>query len=380
MSLSFTEDHAIFRRSVAAFVAQEITPYVAELEDDGQVPREIFKMLGDLGFLGVRLSEEYGGAGQDFLYTTVLLEELMRCGSLGVAVSIMAHAEFATKVIDRAGSDALRERFVRPATTGDMIGALGVTEPGAGSDVAAIRTKAVRDGDKFVINGAKTFITNGTIADFVTLAVRTGSEGHSGISLIIVPLDSPGIEKSRLKKTMCHASDTAELFFTDVRVPVENLLGDEGGGFRLIMEGFEGERLVLAIIACSQMRLLYEAAKNQGLEREAFGQKILGYQVWQHRLADVLTKITVAETMAYRAIDMYVRGESANAEISMAKLFSTELAHEIAHECAQVFGGMGLMEETLVARLARDCMGFTVGAGTSEMMRTIIAKSSGLMP
>jgi len=378
--LTFTEDHAIFRRSVAVFVAKEITPYVAELEEDGQLPREIFKMLGDLGFLGVRLSEDYGGAGQDFLYTTVLLEELMRCGSLGVAVSIMAHAEFATKVIDRAGSDSLRERFVRPVTTGDLIGALGITEPGAGSDVAAIRTKAVREGDEYVINGAKTFITNGTIADFVTLAVRTGAEGHGGISLVVVPLNSPGIEKNRLKKTMCHASDTAELFFSDVRVPAENLLGEEGAGFRLIMEGFEGERLVLSVIACSQMRLLYEAAKNQGHERKAFGQKLLDYQVWQHRLADVLTKITAAETLTYRAIDMYVRGESANAEISMAKLFSTELAHEIAHECAQIFGGMGLMEETPVARLARDCMGFTVGAGTSEMMRTIIAKSSGLVP
>jgi len=377
---ALTDDHAIFRRSVAAFVAKEITPYVTELEEDGQIPREIFKMLGDLGFLGVRLSEEYGGAGLDFLYTSVLLEELVRCGSVGVAVSIMAHAEFATKVVDRAGSDAIKEQFVRPATSGDMIGALGITEPGAGSDVASIRTKAVRDGEDYVINGAKTFITNGTIADFVTLAVRTGGQGHAGISLIVVPLDSPGISKSRLKKTMCHASDTAELFFDNVRVPAQNLLGEEGCGFRLIMEGFEGERLVLSIIACSQMRLLYEAAKKQGLEREAFGQKLMGYQVWQHRLADVLTKITAAETLTYRALDMYVRGESANAEISMAKLFSTELAHEIAHECTQIYGGMGLMEETPIARLARDSIGFTIGAGTSEMMRTIIAKSSGLVP
>ncbi len=376
---TFTEDHAIFRHSVAAFVGQEITPYVTELEDDGQVPREIFKLLGGLGYLGVRLSEEYGGGGQNFLYTTVLLEELVRCGSVGVAVSIMAHAEFATKVIDRAGSDSLKARFVLPATSGDMIGALGVTEPGAGSDVAAIRTKAVRDGADYVINGAKSFITNGSIADFITLAVRTGGEGHGGVSLIVVPLDGPGITKNRLRKTMCHASDTAELFFDDVRVPIENLLGQEGEGFRLIMEGFEGERLVLAIIACSQMRMLYEAAKNQGIEREAFGQKLLGYQVWQHRLADVLTKITAAETLTYRALNMYVCGENANAEISMAKLFATELAHEIAHECTQIFGGMGLMEETAVARLARDCNGFTIGAGTSEMMRTIIAKSSGLM-
>ncbi len=377
---SFTEDHVIFRRSVAAFVAKEIAPFVAEFEGNGEVPRDIFKKLGALGYLGIRLSKEYDGSGQDFLYTTILLEELMRCGSVGVAVSIMAHAEFASKVIDRAGSPHLKECFVRPAITGEKIGALGITEPGAGSDVAAINTKALRDGDAYVINGTKVFITNGTIADFVTLAVRTGEKGHSGISLIVVPLDSSGIERRRLKKTMCDASDTAELFFTDVRVPAENLLGSEGDGFRLIMEGFEGERLVLSIIACAQMRLLFEAAKTQGLERAAFGNKLLGYQVWQHRLADVLTRITAAETLTYRAIDMYVRGVPANAEISMAKLFSTELAHRIAHDCSQIFGGMGLMEETAVARLERDCKGFTIGAGTSEMMRTIIAKSSGLAP
>ncbi len=374
-----SEEHEIFRHSVAEFVEREVKPNAHQWEHDGEVPRALFEKLGKLGFLGVRLSEEYGGSGLDFWYTTILLQELMKCGSVGVPVAIMTHAEFATKIIDRMGSDDLKKRFVLPATKGEMIGSLGVTEPGAGSDVASLRTKAVRDGDDYIINGAKVFITNGTISNFITTAVRTGGEGYRGISIIVVPSDSKGLTRRRLLKTATHASDTAELTFEDVRVPAENLLGEENKGFRYIMQGFEGERLVLSIIACCQMRLMFETAREWGHDRKAFGQSLLGFQVWQHRLADVLTNITAAEALTYSGIDQYVRGEPANAEISMAKLFATEMARHVAHECAQIHGGMALMEESLMARLYRDIMGFTIGAGTSETMRGIIAKSSGLM-
>ncbi len=373
------EEHEIFRNSVTEFVEREVKPNALEWDRAGEVPRELFEKLASLGFLGVRLSEDVGGAGLDFWYTTILLQELMRCGLVGVPVAVMAHAEFATKVIDREGSEELRKRFVAAAVRGEKVGSLGVTEPGAGSDVAAIRTKAVRDGDEYVINGAKVFITNGTISDFVTTAVRTGGEGYKGVSLVVVPTDTQGLSRRRLQKTATHASDTAEIIFDNVRVPVGNLVGEEGKGFRYIMQGFEGERLVLSVIACSQMRLMFEEARGWGHDRKAFGQSLLGFQVWQHRLADVITEIAAAEALTQRAIELYVDGQPANAEISMAKLFATEKARHVAHECAQIFGGMALMEETSMARLYRDCMGFTIGAGTSETMRNIIAKTNDLM-
>ncbi len=373
-----SEEHEIFRRSVAEFVAREITPNVHQWEKDGEVPRELFAKLGALGCLGVRISGDHGGAGQDFRYTAILLQELMKCGSVGIPVAIMAHAEFATKVIDRVGSPELCRRFVAPATRGELIGSLGVTEPGAGSDVAAIRTRAVRDGDEYVINGAKVFITNGTIADYVTTAVRTSGAGYGGISLIVVPTDAAGLTRKQLKKIAIPSSDTAEISFEDVRVPVENLVGEEGAGFAYIMQGFEGERLVLALIACSQMKLMFETAREWGHDRKAFGRPLLGFQVWQHRMADVMTNIAAAEALTEQAIDLYVRGEPANSEISMAKLFATEMARHVAHECAQIHGGMSLMDDSLMARLYRDVMGFTIGAGTSETMRGIIAKSNGL--
>ncbi len=376
----FTEDHDQFRQSLRSFVEREVTPHAVEWEHEGQVPRALFKKLGDLGFLGVRLPTDYGGAGLDFWSTAVLIQELMQCGSVGVPVAIMAHAEFSTKTIEFGGTDELKDKYLGPAIAGEVIGALGVTEPGAGSDVASISTKAVRDGDDYVINGAKTFITNGTISDFITTAVRTGGPGHGGISLIVVPADTPGLTRRRLQKIGTHSSDTAELFFDDCRVPVTNLLGQENGGFKQIMQGFEGERLVLSLIACAQMRLMWNAAREHGQTRKAFGQSLLDFQVWRHRLADALTSMEAAEALMYRGIDMYVRGEPCAAEISMSKLFCTETAVSVARECAQIHGGMSHMEECQMGRMYRDCLAFTIGAGTSEVLREIIAGATGLSP
>ena len=254
-----------------------------------------------------------------------------------------------------------------------------MSEPGAGSDVAALRTTAVRDGDDYIINGSKLYITNGTIADYITTAVRTGEAGHRGISVIVVPGDSEGLVRKRLQKIGTHASDTGELFFQDCRVPAANLVGEENDGFRLVMSGFEGERLVLSVIACSQARLMFEEARKWGHDRKAFGQSLMGFQVWQHRLADVLTRLEAAETLTYRAIDSYVKGEEANSLISMAKLFSTEMALDTARECAQIQGGLSHMEDCLIGRLYRDSLALTIGAGTSETMRGIIARTNDLV-
>ncbi|MCB1679265.1 MAG: acyl-CoA dehydrogenase family protein [Halioglobus sp.] len=378
MDSSHSEELQLLRRSVAEFVDREIRPHTMEWEQQGAVPRELFSKLAALGFLGVRLSPEYGGGGQNFWFTAALVQELVRCGSIGVAVSVMAHAEFATMLIQRGGSSALQDKYVRAACAGRMIGALGVSEPDAGSDVAALRTRAVRDGDDYVIDGAKLYISNGTIADYITTAVRTGGPGHRGISIIVVPGDCRGLTRKRLRKIGTHAADTAELHFDHCRVPAANLVGAENDGFRLIMAGFEGERLVLATIACSHARLMFEEARKWGHDRTAFAQPLLGFQVWQHRLADVLTRIEAAQTLTDRAIDQYVQGNEAASLISMAKLYATEMALDTARECAQLYGGLSHMEECLMGRLYRDSLALTIGAGTSEMMRGIIARANDL--
>lgn len=381
MIAPFDAEQETFRRTLREFVSREITPQVPAWEQARAVPRELFAKLGELGALGIRLSPDHGGSGLDFRQTAVLVQELVRCGSVGVAVSVLAHAEFATKIIDRAGTEAQKQRFVRGAAEGTLIGALGVTEPGAGSDVGAIRTRAVRDGDHYVVDGAKTFISNANIADFVTTAVRTGGPGHRGLSVLVIPSDTPGLSRGRrLEKVGTHASDTGELVFEGCRVPVANLLGEENRGFKLIMEGFEGERLVLALICCTQMRLMWEAARAYGHERSAFGQPLLGFQVWRHRLADALTTIEAAEALTYRAIELSVAGEPCNRMASTAKLFASEAAIGVGHSCAQIFGGNRYMEEYPIARLQRDSLAFTIGAGTSEIMREIIARTAGLEP
>ncbi len=376
-----SEELELLRDSLRRFVAGELEPHVAEWEVAGTLPRAVFERLGELGFLGMGLAPEHGGGGRDFRYTAVLVEELVRCGAVGVAVSVLVHAEFATKVIDRAGSPELRAEILPAAIAGTRIGALGVTEPGAGSDVGAILTRAVRDGDEYVVDGAKTFITNAPICDFVTLAVRTGGPGPRGISLLVVPADAPGLTRGRrLEKIGTHTSDTGELSFDDCRVPARCLLGEEGEGFRLIMEGFRGERLVLALICCAQMRLMWEEARRYGLERQAFGQPLLGFQAWQHRLADALTTIEAAQALTGRALELHVAGRPCDREVSMAKLFAAESAAGVAHDCAQIFGGYGYMEESLIARLVRDSLAFSIGAGTSEVMREIIAREADLVP
>ncbi len=298
----------------------------------------------------------------------------MKCGSVGVCVSIMAHCEFSSAVIHKYGSDFLKEEFLKPAIAGKKIAALGLTEPSAGSDLASLQTKAVKRGKEYVINGQKTFITNGTICDFMTAAVRTGGEGKDGISVAIIPAKTKGFSARRLKKIGAHATDTAEVFLEDVVIPEEYLVGEENKGFNYILDGFVAERLVLSIICYTQMENMFGEALKYARERRCFGKNLIEFQSWRHRLADVKTTIEAARALTYMAIDRFVNGLPSHKEACMAKLFAAEAMPFVSHTTRQVFGGYGYMEEYQIAKLALDSLGFSVGAGTSEMMRETIAK------
>lgn len=374
----FSEEHDVFRASVRRFVEQELRPHADEWEAQG-FPREVFRRAGEMGYLGLRFDEACGGSGLDYWYTVILCEELMRAGSIGVGIALLVQTEMATSLVNDLGTPEQKEEFLRPAILGEKIAALGITEPGCGSDVAAIRTTALREGADYVVNGAKTFITNGTRADFITLAVRTGGPGYGGISVLLFPTDVRGFAVSRnLKKMGTHSSDLAELFFDNCRVPARLLVGEEGRGFSYIMRAFQGERLVLASFANGIMDALWEAMLAYGRSRQVFGAPIVAHQVWRHRLADVLTRIQASRQLTYHACDLLNRGEPAQQALSMAKLFSSEAVKAVADVALQIHGGYGYMEEYLVCRLYRDVAAFTIGAGTSEIMREIIAKEAGL--
>jgi citronellyl-CoA dehydrogenase len=375
----FTDEHRMFRKTVSDFVAREIKPQAESWEETGEIPRKIFLKLGELGILGTRYDEKYGGTGLDFWYTLILCEELAKSRYIGVAVSILMQCEMCTAALHDHGSEELKQQFLVPAITGELLGCLGVTEPDTGSDVGAIRTSARRQGDAFIINGTKTFITNGTIADYVLLAVRTGGEGTSGISMIVFPTDTPGFSVGRrLKKMGVHCSATAELAFEDCVVPAANLIGEQNAGFKYIMHHFQGERIVLCGFALGAMEALMEEGVSYGKSREIFGRSLVDHQIWKHRLADLATKVMAARQLTYMAVDVANSGIRADKEVSMAKLFTASLVKEVADEVLQLHGGYGYMEEYPVCRIYRDVAAFTIGGGTNEVMREIIARQSGL--
>lgn len=372
----YGEEHELFRESVKTFAAREIAPYSEQWDSEQAFPRELFRKAGAQGYLGLRYAEEYGGSGLDYWYTGILIEELMRARNVGVVVGLLVQCELATGVLHAYGSQAIKREWLAPAIRGEKIAALGITEPGAGSDVAALRTTARRDGDYYVVSGSKIFITNGSIADFITLAVRTGGPGPKGISVIVFPTDTPGFSVGRrLRKVMAHSSDTAELFFDECRVPAANLVGEEGQGFYYIMKLFQGERLVLSYIVNSYLREIVSETLQYAKERKAFGQALAEMPVWRHRLADVMTELEASRLLTYYATDLLCRQDNAaEVYVSMAKLFAGELYKKVAAECDQLFGGYGCMEEYFVARASGGISGFAIGAGTSEIMREIIAR------
>ncbi|RMG20009.1 MAG: acyl-CoA dehydrogenase [Deltaproteobacteria bacterium] len=375
----FTEAHQLFRRTVESFCENEIAPHALEWEQAGLFPREVFTKAGKLGLFGINKGAEWGGSELDYWYTVAYVEALAHARSAPVAMALLVQSDMATPILDAVGSDEVKAEFLAPAIAGEKIAALGVTEPGAGSDVAKIRTTARSDGDDYVINGQKTFITNGTRADFVTLAVRTGEEGYAGISFIVVPTDVKGFSVGRkLEKVGNRASDTAEIFFEDVRVPKRFRLGEENEGFLHIMTNFQGERLAGALTATAGMELMIRDAIAYGWEREAFGRPIVKFQVWRHKFAELMTAVEASKQLNYKAADLFDRGEAATKEISMAKLFAGDLAQRVAYECMQFHGGAGYMLEYPIARAWRDVRLLTIGGGTSEIMKEIIAKCEGL--
>jgi len=375
----FTADHDIFRKSFRDFVDKELAPHADEWERAELFPREVFPRMGKLVYLGLSYPEELGGGGGDWWYNAVFAEELVRSRSAGLNMSLLVQTDMATPVINAIGTREQKQEFLVPAIRGEKIAALGISEPDAGSDVASIRTTARRVGDEYVANGAKTFITNGTRADFITLAVRTGAEGHGGVSLLLVPTDVKGFRVARkLAKVGNHASDTAELAFEDCRVPARYLLGEENQGFTYIMRNFQGERLVAAVGAVAGARHDLDEAIAYAAQRQAFGRPILRFQVWRHELVQLLTEVEAGRWLTYRAVDLFVRREDAVKEISMAKLFCGELACRVADRCLQLHGGYGYMDEYPISRRWRDIRLITIGGGTSEIMREILSKRLGL--
>jgi citronellyl-CoA dehydrogenase len=375
MDPPFTPEHQLFRRTLREYVERELAPHALEWDEAGIFPREVFRGLAEIGALGINYPESVGGAGGDYWFVVVLAEELTRCQNSGVNMGVLVQSQIATPIIEQIGTEEQKREFLVPALAGEKIGALGISEPDAGSDVANLRTTARRVGDDYVINGAKMWITNGTRADFITLAVRTGGPGYGGISLVTFPTDVKGFGVSKkLAKVGNLSSDTALLFFEDCRLPVRYLLGEENEGFYHVMTNFQGERLVTAIGAVAGMQLLVEDALRYGNERSAFGKPLARFQVWRHRLVEHLTAIEAARWLTYRACDLFNRKQPAVKEISMAKLFAGDLMQRVVYDCQQLHGGMGYVVETPVARAFRDARLLTIGGGTSEIMKEIIAK------
>jgi citronellyl-CoA dehydrogenase len=375
----FTEEHDLFRKTVRDFVAKELRPHAREWDEACDFPNEVFRQMGKLGFLGLRHPAELGGGEVDYWYTVAFAEELAHSRCAGLNMAIAVQTDMATPVLSELGSEEIKREFVVPAIQGERISALGITEPGCGSDVAAVRTTARREGDDYVINGAKTFITNGARADFITLAVRTGAEGFAGISLVVFPTDTPGFSVSRkLKKIGNHASDTAELAFDDCRIPCRYLIGEENQGFRYVMMNFQGERLIAALFAVEAARMALADGLEYGRERHAFGRPIVKFQVWRHELTDLFTQVEAARWLTYRACDLFDRKQDAVKEISMAKLFAGELACKVTDRVLQLHGGYGYMDEYDISRAWRDARLLTIGGGTSEVMKEIISKWMGL--
>lgn len=360
---------------VKDYAEREMAPHREAWDEAGEFPRKVFNDLADLGLLGIRQPESLGGAGLDWWATVAFVLGIGYARNAGAVMSILVDTDMATPIIGEIGTPEQKEQFLAPVIRGEKVAALGVSEPGAGSDVASIRTRAVRDGDEYVINGQKTYITNGAFADFITLAVRTGGEGHGGISLVLFPTNTPGFSVGRkLNKLGTRAVDSCELHFDNCRIPVKNLLGHENAGFYYIMTNFQGERLVAALTAISAMQIALDDAIKYGKEREAFGRPIGKFQVWKHTFADHLTSLEAAKALTWQATHAMMSGKDPTKIVSMAKLFAGDLAQNVIYDCQQFHGGYGFIEEYDICRSYRDIRLIPIGGGTSEVMKEIIWK------
>lgn len=372
------DEHAALRQQIRKLAEHEIAPHAHAWEEAEHFPAELYRTAAGAGLLGLGYPEEVGGLGGDITFTLVAYEELILAGkSVGTAIGLGTHGIGLPPIV-RHGTPAQLDRFVRPVLSGDKIAALAITEPGGGSDVASLRTKAVRDGDHYVVNGAKTFISSGTRADVITTAVRTGDAGHAGISLLVIEKGMPGFSVSKkLKKTGWWASDTAELTFEDCRVPVDNLIGPENGGFFLIVQNFVGERLAIAGQCVAIMELAYRESVAYARDRNAFGKSLMGFQVIRHKLADMATRIAAARSLAGEVAVRYARGDEDPALAAMAKNTATDACSWVCDQAVQIHGGYGYMREYVVERLYRDARLYPIGGGTREIMNEIISKAEG---
>jgi citronellyl-CoA dehydrogenase len=375
----FNETHEAFRQSVKKFIDKDINPFMDEWEEKGTPLHSLFKKMGDLGFLGIRYDPKYGGQGLDYCFETILLEELGHVHGVGVSTAIAVQTNMATPAIAAYGSEYLKETYLRPAIAGDMVSAIAVTEPDAGSDVFAIKTRAVKKGDSYVINGSKTYITNGTQADFLTLLAKTGDEpGYHSFGLFVVPTNLPGFAVSKkLDKVGLRSSDTAELFFDSVEVPSKNMIGEEGEGFIYQMKQFQHERFSIlpGVYVC--VKDMIDMTVNYLRQRIVFGKPLITKQVLRHRLAGWLTRNECLKQLTYHIVRMKMEGLDVTREISMGKLTAGQLISEVASGCLQMFGGMGFMNETLISRYFRDSRIMSIGAGADEVMCEIIARTEG---
>jgi len=377
----FGEEHEELRQTVARFVQKEIAPNVEEWEAAREFPRELFARCAELGFLGLKFPEELGGQGGTHLHDAVWVEELARSGgSGGVAAGLNAHTSIAMPPIFNFGSEEQKQRWLVPGIAGEKIGALGITEPGAGSDVAGISTTAKRVEGGYVVNGSKTFITNGVRADFLVCACKTTQAGgHHGISFLVLEREMPGYEVAqKLEKMGWHSSDTGELAFTDVEVPEENLLGEENEGFKLIMFNFAWERLLMAIGAVGAMQRLIERTVEYALDREAFGRPIGKFQAIRHQVAEMATKAEASRALTYNALRLFHEGHECIKDVTMAKLVTQRSVLEIADQSLQIHGGYGYMREYGIERAVRDARLGPIGGGTDEIMKEILGKLMGL--
>jgi alkylation response protein AidB-like acyl-CoA dehydrogenase len=375
----FTDEHEQLRESIRAFVLKELRPHAAEWERS-TFPNWVFPRMGELGLLGLSFPEAYGGQGGDYPCNLVLAEEIVHADCGGLAMGLAVHTDMATPPILAFGTEAQKQAYLVPAIRGQKISCLGITEPDAGSDVAGIKTRAVRDGDEWVINGSKTYITNGHRADFIVLVTKTDPDaGYDGFTLFIVDMEVPGVvREERLRKLGMHASDTALLAFQDVRVPASAVLGEVGKGFYHIMWELQGERLIGAAGAVAAAQKVFDRTLTYANERHAFGRPIAKFQAIRHKVGEMATKIEAARQLVYTTAWRHMNGEYPVREISMAKLFASRMACEVADECLQIHGGAGYMEEYGIERVWRDLRLNRIGAGTDEIMLEVIGRSYGL--
>ncbi len=371
----FTEEHHFFRQSFRDFLQKEVVPHIEKWEETGAIERFIWKKFGDMGYFGLVYPEQYGGLGLDLFYTVIFLEELQRIHSAGFAAAMWAHAYLAMTHVNKEGDHQIKENYLTASITGDKIGCLCITEPFGGSDVAGMRTTAVKKGETYVINGSKTFITNGVYSDYLVVVAKTSPElGNKGMSIFIIDRDTPGISATKLDKLGWRASDTAEIAFDNVVIPSSNLMGEENKGFAYVMQHFALERLTMAINAHARAEYALEYAVQYMSERSAFGKTIDKFQALRHTIADAYAHMEVCKAFNYSIAKRLNDGEYVVKEATMAKLQSTKMADEVIYQCLQMLGGYGYMEEYPMARLLRDSRLGPIGGGTSEILREIIAK------